>query len=197
MHIIVVGVDHTTAPIALRERLACPARYIPQQLQEARKVSTESVLLSTCNRVELYAICQDVTQGRRDILQVLSETRHIDLAELEAYCYSFSDREAVSHLFGVSSGLYSLVPGEPQIQGQVVDALEIAQGSGFAGPFTSALFRACDGCRETCTKRDQYQPQRGLIEPCGCTARASLVSRFSSGACVADWLREDERAGRS
>jgi glutamyl-tRNA reductase len=142
MHIIVVGVDHTTAPIALRERLASSARYISQQLQEARKVSTESVLLSTCNRVELYAICQDVTQGRNDLLQVLSETRHVDLAELESSCYCFSDQHAVSHLFGVTSGLYSLVPGEPQIQGQVVDALEIAQGGGFAGPLTSALFRA-------------------------------------------------------
>lgn len=142
MHIIVVGVDHTNAPIALRERLACSARYIPQQLQEARKVSTESVLLSTCNRVELYAVCQDVTQGRDDLLQVLSETRQIDLVELASYCYCFADQDAVSHLFGVTSGLYSLVPGEPQIQGQVVDALEIAQGGGFAGPLTSALFRA-------------------------------------------------------
>jgi glutamyl-tRNA reductase len=142
MHIIVVGVDHTTAPIALRERLACSACHIPQQLQEALKVSTESVLLSTCNRVELYAICQDVTQGRSDLLQILSEMREVDLAELESYCYCFSDQSAVSHLFGVTSGLYSLVPGEPQIQGQVVDALEMAQGGGFAGPLTSALFRA-------------------------------------------------------
>src|SRR5205823_1848016 len=52
------------------------------------------------------------------------------------------DEQAVSHLFGVASGLYSLVPGEPQIQGQVADALEVAQGGGYAGPITSALFRA-------------------------------------------------------
>ena len=115
MHIIVVGVDHTTAPIALRERLACSARSIPQLLQAARKVFTESVLLSTCNRVELYAICQDVVQGRIDLLQILSETRHVALFELEAYCYCLTDESAVSHLFGVASGLYSLVPGEPQI----------------------------------------------------------------------------------
>lgn len=142
MHIIVVGVDHTTAPIALRERLACSTRYIPQLLQEARKVFTESVLLSTCNRVELYAICQDVVQGRIDLLRILSKTRQVALFELEAYCYCLTDESAVSHLFGVASGLYSLVPGEPQIQGQVVEALEIAQGGSFAGPLTSALFRA-------------------------------------------------------
>ncbi|GCF11006.1 glutamyl-tRNA reductase [Dictyobacter arantiisoli] len=142
MHIIVVGVDYTTAPIALRERLACSARYIPQQLQKVREVASECVFLSTCNRVELYAVCQDVIQGRIDLLCVLSETRQIELAELEAHCFSFADERAVAHLFGVSSGIYSLVPGEPQIQGQVSDALEIAQGSGFAGPVTSALFRA-------------------------------------------------------
>ena len=64
------------------------------------------------------------------------------LSELQSYCYSFVDEQAVSHLFGVTSGLYSLVPGEPQIQGQVADALEVAQGGGYAGPITSALFRA-------------------------------------------------------
>lgn len=142
MHIIVVGVDHTTAPIALRERLACSARKIPQQLQAAREVSNECVFLSTCNRVELYAVCEDVAQGRSDLLSVLSETRQITLEELEAHCYCFTDERATAHLFGVASGLYSLVPGESQIQGQVVDALEIAQGSGYAGTVTSALFRA-------------------------------------------------------
>ena len=142
MHIIVVGVDHTTAPIALRERLACSARYIPQQLQATREVASECVFLSTCNRVELYAVCTDAVQGRLDLLRVLSETRQVPLAELESHCFCFLDERATAHLFGVASGLYSLVPGEPQIQGQVVDALEIAQGSGHAGPVTSALFRA-------------------------------------------------------
>ncbi|GCE02865.1 glutamyl-tRNA reductase [Dictyobacter aurantiacus] len=142
MHIIVVGVDHTTASIALRERLACSARYIPQQLQAASKVASECVFLSTCNRIELYAVCQDAIQGRIDLLRVLSEMRQVALDELEAHCYCFIDERATAHLFGVAAGLYSLVPGEPQIQGQVVDALEIAQGSGYAGPVTSALFRA-------------------------------------------------------
>ena len=142
MHIVVVGVDHTTTPIALRERLACTARQTPQMLQVAKQVAQECVLLSTCNRVELYAVCQEAVQGRRDLLRVLSETRQVASDELEAHSYCFVDERASSHLFGVASGLYSLVPGEPQIQGQVVEALEIAQAGGFAGPITSALFRA-------------------------------------------------------
>lgn len=142
MHIIVVGVDHTTAPIALREQIACSARMIPQMLQGARLVTQESVLLSTCNRFELYAVCEDIAQCREDLLQVICEERNIAYQELEPLAYSFVDERAYAHLFGVTSGLYSLVPGEPQIQGQVVEALEIAQGNGHAGPVTSALFRA-------------------------------------------------------
>ena len=145
MHIIVVGVDHTTAPIELREQLACSLRQVPQVLRSAQQVVQESVLLSTCNRIELYAICPEVDEGRKYLLQVLSETRQVPLAELLDHCYHMADEQAVSHLFGVASGLYSLVPGEPQIQGQVAEALEIAQGGGYAGPITSALFRAALG----------------------------------------------------
>ncbi len=142
MHIVVVGVDHTTASIALRERLACSTRQISQLLQASKQISKESVLLSTCNRVELYAVCDEAIQGRLDLLHVLSETRQVAYDELEAHCYCFIDEPAVSHLFGVTSGLYSLVPGEAQIQGQVSEAFEVAQGGGYSGPITSALFRA-------------------------------------------------------
>jgi glutamyl-tRNA reductase len=142
MHIVVVGVDHTTAPIALRERLACSSRQIPQVLSVAQALSQECVLLSTCNRTELYAVCADAEQGAESLLRVLSETRQVTYDELVAHGYRFTDEQAVSHLLGVACGLYSLVPGEPQIQGQVVDALEIAQSGGYTGPVLSALFRA-------------------------------------------------------
>lgn len=142
MHIIVVGVDHTTAPIALRERLACTPRQLPQVLHATQAVVQECVLLSTCNRIELYAVCSEIHEGVTSLLQVLSETRPVSLAELQTHSYQYTDEDAVSHLFSVASGLYSLVPGEPQIQGQVADALEVAQGGSYAGPITSALFRA-------------------------------------------------------
>ena len=141
MYIVVVGVDHNSAPIALRERLACSQRQIPQILQAVRQVAQECVLLSTCNRIEIYAVCVEVDEGRAQLIRILSEVREIALAELEAHCYDFVDEQAVSHLYGVACGLHSLVPGEPQIQGQVAEALQIAQGGGYAGPITSALFR--------------------------------------------------------
>ncbi len=142
MHIIVVGVDHTTAPIALRERLTCSARQIPQVLTAAKDIVQECVLLSTCNRIELYAVCTEGGSEREALLRILCEVKEVSLPELEAHSYTLTDEHVVSHLLGVACGLYSLVPGEPQIQGQVAEALEIAQGGGFAGPITSALFRA-------------------------------------------------------
>lgn len=142
MHIIVVGVDHTTATLALREQLACSPCQIPQVLEAARQVAREGVLLSTCNRLELYALCSEVDEGRTGLLRVLSETRQVELAALQAHCYGFADEEAVGHLFEVACSLHSLVPGESQIQGQVAEALELAQGGNSAGPIMSALFRA-------------------------------------------------------
>lgn len=142
MHIVVVGVDHTTASIALRERLSCSSRRIPQVLSATNVVMQESVLLSTCNRIELYAICTEIEKGKAHLLHVLGTINEVPQEELLAHSYALADDEAVSHLFGVTCGLYSLVLGEPQIQGQVAEALEIAQGGGYAGPITSALFRA-------------------------------------------------------
>ena len=142
MHIVALGVDHTTAPIALRERLACSAHQMPQVLTAARQVCQECIILSTCNRIELYAVCSDIQEGRADLLNILGETRQVAVNELEEHCFDFADGSAVLHLFGVTCGLYSLVPGEPQIQGQVAEALEIAQEGGYAGPVLSALFRA-------------------------------------------------------
>ncbi len=145
MHIVVVGFDHTTASIALRERLTYSAHKIPPVLSKVRSVEQEAVLLSTCNRLELYAVCSEVGTGRMNLLNVLSETSRVECSELQAHCYDFADDKAVSHLFEVTCGLHSLVPGETQIQGQVAEALEIAQGGGYAGPITSALFRSALG----------------------------------------------------
>jgi glutamyl-tRNA reductase len=141
VQIVLVGVDHLSAPIALRERLSFTQRQIPQVLHEIRHVAQECVLLSTCNRVEMYAVFSDIEEGHIELLRILSNICEISLPELKAHSYLFVDDQAVSHLYGVACGLHSLVPGESQIQGQVVEALEIAQGGGYAGPITSALFR--------------------------------------------------------
>ena len=142
MHIVCLGVDHLSAPIDLRERLVCSPHQIPQVLKSARQCVQEAILLSTCNRLELYAVCKEPDEGLAQLRDLLCEVREVALPELIAHSYSFVDQQAVAHLLGVACGLYSLVPGEPQIQGQVAEAMTIAQDSGFAGPITAALFRA-------------------------------------------------------
>ena len=142
MHIVAIGTDQSTAPIALRERLVGGRRLLPEVLREAQPVLRENVLLATCYRIEVYAVSPDISEGRTNLLRILSETCQVELAELQAHCYIVSDEEAVRHLFEVACGLHSVVPGESQIQGQVVQALELAQSAGSAGPITSALFRA-------------------------------------------------------
>ena len=77
MHIVVVGVDHTTASLATRERLACTSRLQSQILSDLQQSTQECALLSTCNRLELYAVCEEVAQGRAALLQVLSESRQV------------------------------------------------------------------------------------------------------------------------
>jgi glutamyl-tRNA reductase len=141
VQIVLVGVDHISAPIALRERLACTQRQIPQVLREVRNIAQECVLLTTCNRIEIYAVFSEIEEGHIQLLRILSNVSGVALPELKVHSYFFIDEHAVSHLYGVACGLFSLVPGESQIQGQVVEAMEIAQGGGYAGPITSALFR--------------------------------------------------------
>jgi glutamyl-tRNA reductase len=153
MWIAVVGADHTTAPIGMRERLAYTRGQVVETMSAARQVARECVLLSTCNRVELYA----AGPGRLDeqieeqLLGVLGEPGEpsaseeackVGPAELKPHSYCYGGKEAVSHLFEVACGLRSLIPGEPQIQGQVAEALELAHTSGAGGPLMSALFRA-------------------------------------------------------
>src|SRR5258708_30106873 len=125
----------------------------------------ESVLHSTSNRLELYAVCSEVSGSRESLLGVLSEIRQIPLAELEAHCYYYTGKEAVSHLFEVACGLHSLVPGEPQIQGQVAEALEAAQDGNFAGPITSALFRAALVAGQRAPSPTRINPPAASVRP--------------------------------
>jgi len=91
--------------------------------------------------MEIYAVFSEIEEGHIHLLRILSDVNAITLPELKVHSYHLVDEQAVSHLYGVACGLFSLVPGESQIQGQVVEALELAQGGGYAGPITSALFR--------------------------------------------------------
>lgn len=147
MHILLVGISHRTAPVDLREQVDFQARGIGSALAvlATREVAREVVVLSTCNRVEIYAACESVDAARSGILQFISEFHAIDRGELEPHVYTASDLDAARHLFRVASGLDSLVVGEPQILGQVKEAHNTATLAHTVGPLLNRLFHSSFG----------------------------------------------------
>jgi glutamyl-tRNA reductase len=124
-----IGVNHKSAPIEVRERLAIPESRLPEALRRLADHPgvDEGMILSTCNRVEVLA---QTKNGSVDLRGFLRDYFHLDPAEYEAHLYEHHEREAIRHLFRVSSSLDSMVVGEPQILGQVKEAYATARAVG-------------------------------------------------------------------
>ncbi|WP_206859844.1 glutamyl-tRNA reductase [Lysobacter changpingensis] len=139
MSLFVLGINHQTAPVSLRERVAFSADTVPAALDALKTLPQvqEVALLSTCNRTELYAVSNDDGQALADWLA----THPDDVGDLHAYLYRHRDADAVRHLFRVATGLDSLVLGEPQILGQVKDAWATARHAGTLGSQLDRLFQ--------------------------------------------------------
>ena len=137
-----LGLNHQTAPVALRERLAFDAGALPAALAALRSMPGvhEVAILSTCNRTELYAVADDGLALER----WLASSPAADAA-LDAYLYRHRDIEAVRHLFRVAAGLDSLVLGEPQILGQVKEAWSAARSAGTLGGPLDRMFQQAFG----------------------------------------------------
>ncbi len=129
MHIVVVGLSHKTAPVEIREKLAVPESRLGEALTRLCSYPgvKEGMLLSTCNRVEVYAVVEDLEPGYGRIQEFLADA-HLSLSseQLTPHLYWQTGDRAISHLFRVASSLDSMVVGESQILGQVKDAFEMA-----------------------------------------------------------------------
>jgi glutamyl-tRNA reductase len=129
MHFIVVGLSHKTAPIEVREKLAVPASRLGEALHRLCVYPgiKEGFLLSTCNRVEVYAVVDEMEAGYAGVQSFLADT-HLALTsdQLTPHLYQHIDDRAIGHLFRVAASLDSMVVGEPQILGQLKDAFEAA-----------------------------------------------------------------------
>lgn len=132
MSILIVGVNHKTAPVAIREKVAFAPDSMTQALQAARQVVQEDLILSTCNRTEIYAACQPA-QAVQQVIAWLANWHNIPVAQLQPYLYVYQQEEAVRHALRVACGLDSLVLGEPQILGQLKAALQVASEQGVTG----------------------------------------------------------------
>ena len=144
MHLLVIGISHHTAPLELRERLDFQTRGIGQTLRALaqRGSAHEAVVLSTCNRAEIYAACDDVAGARADLTRFVADFHGIDPSLLTPHVYDATDLDAARHLFRVAAGLDSLVVGEPQILGQVKEAYTLSGDAQFVGPILNRLFHS-------------------------------------------------------
>jgi glutamyl-tRNA reductase len=142
VHLLLVGASHRTAPLDLRERLDFSSRGVERALRAliARRATTEVVVVSTCNRAEIYVACQDPAGAGEEILAFFSDFHGLPADTIRPHLYSHVDYDAARHLFRVSSGLDSLVVGEPQILGQLKDAYSVAASEASAGPLLNRLF---------------------------------------------------------
>lgn len=141
MTLLTLGINHKTAPVALRERVAFTPENLKEALQQVCRASElqEVAILSTCNRTELYCSANMADEGR--VLAWLSDYHGLSQSELKACSYVYWDEAAVRHMMRVASGLDSMVLGEPQILGQLKDAYSSAQEAGSMGGLLDRLFQ--------------------------------------------------------
>ena len=141
---LLVGVSHRTAPVELRERVDFQARGLQGALRALadRGSAYEAVVVSTCNRAELYVACEETEPTRQDLVRFLSDYNDLPASDVAPHVYDVTDLDAARHLFRVAAGLDSLVVGEPQILGQVKEAHTVATEVRTAGPVLNRLFHA-------------------------------------------------------
>ena len=143
MSVVVVGLNHRTVPLDLLERMTVPASRLPKALADltSREHINEAVVLSTCNRIEVYVFAEKFHGAYQDIRNFFAEVSHVAPEEFSDHLTSLYDGDAARHLFSVASGLDSAVLGEHEILGQVRKSWETASTEGAVGPVLNTLFR--------------------------------------------------------
>ncbi len=145
MSLLILGVNHASAPIQIREHLAIADQTLPQALRSLTDLApiSEAAIISTCNRIEIYCSVDSTAQGEHVLTQWLSDFKQLAIEQLQPYLYSYSDEDVAKHLFRVGSGLDSMVLGEPQILGQLKQAYTKAADAETLGKDLNQLFQQC------------------------------------------------------
>jgi glutamyl-tRNA reductase len=142
--LLLLGTSHKTAPLAVRERIALPGGRAERFLTElsAHPEIREAVVLSTCNRTELYVVVSDPVEAETTVLGMFARQAGLRPTELMDVMSTSTNCDAARHLYRVTSGLESMIVGEAEVQGQVKRAYEAALAGRTTGPLTNKLFRA-------------------------------------------------------
>lgn len=142
MHLTLIGLNHRTAPVELREKLSISGEQVPEALSALRACErvSECLVLSTCNRTEVYA-CTPTRADDELIVSWMGECCRVDPTDFRPHLYSHAGHKAAEHLFRVAAGIDSMVVGEAQILGQVKDAYDLARSCGSTGSVLNSLFQ--------------------------------------------------------
>ena len=140
MHIVGIGINHKSAPVEVRERIALLEEELPSALAHLRRYVAEGAILSTCNRTEVYATAPDGPSGLEALVSFLAENRGITPGEMTPHMYTHTQEDVARHLFAVASGIDSMILGETEILGQVREALTEASRAEAIGLPLSRLF---------------------------------------------------------
>ena len=179
MSIILIGLNHKSAPLEIREKVSLSRTQIFQiseKLKFTHSISGSSIL-STCNRTEFYLNVKSVSLGIDEISKIISEKSGLLMENLWPYLYVKKNKDAVQHLFFVAAGLDSMILGERQIQGQVQDAYEIALDAGISDSIINTLFMNA----LTVGKRVRTETQIDRESVSISSAAVSLAKRFYNG----------------
>jgi glutamyl-tRNA reductase len=143
MSIVVIGLSHRTAPVEVRDKVAVSEQSLRSVLEQMERLpgASECTLISTCNRSEAYLLTDSPGTTIDGMIKIFSEIAEVDPAELRRHIFIYYEADAVKHLLGVSSGLDSMIMGEPQIAGQVKDAGAAAMEAGASKTVFNRLFR--------------------------------------------------------
>ncbi|WP_066257971.1 glutamyl-tRNA reductase [Neobacillus drentensis] len=143
MHTLVIGINYKTAPVEIRERLSFNEADLADAIKKlnTKKSILENIIVSTCNRTEIYAVVDQLHTGRYYIKEFLSEWFGIEQKEFSPFLFVYEDDGAVDHLFNVTCGLNSMVLGETQILGQVRTSFMLGQQEGTTGTVFNHLFK--------------------------------------------------------
>ena len=143
MSLLAIGINHNTATVEIREKVSFAPETMPESLASVMSIPgiEETVILSTCNRSEIYCSAQEAQQGAEALIHWLAEHHRLDEAQLRSALYVHTDKTAVEHLGRVAAGLDSMVLGEPQILGQLKSAFAVAREYDSVGAQLHHLFQ--------------------------------------------------------
>ncbi|MEU5833100.1 glutamyl-tRNA reductase [Streptomyces diacarni] len=182
MSLLVVGLSHRSAPVSVLERAALEPGERGKLLQDAvgAEPAAEAAVLSTCNRIELYADVDKFHAGVAELSTLLAQHSGVSLDELTPYLYVHYEDRAVHHLFSVACGLDSMVVGEGQILGQIKDALAVAQEQHTAGRLLNDLFQ------QALRVGKRAHSETG-IDKAGQSLVTFGLEQLAAGASVPEW----------